>query len=241
MNNFNFDNSPNANFVINLNWMYCVFIIGAIISTLFEVVLLERIYNDDFFTYEEAEFNDKRQLIISTIQFLFYLFSMGFFIRWFYYGYKKLHEIDNMFLLYKPKMAIWGFFIPFINLVRPYKIAKEILTNNKTLIEKKDEEYKFDSKDYIVVTWWTIEIISNIYGNIVFRMSLRAEEIDELILNSKMIILSDFLNIVAAIVTIYLIKHINKYEKVVYNLYKSEVNNEISEISRDNLEDKNEI
>lgn len=223
MNNINFkltDNNPNAKMAFMLQWMLGVIIIVSIISTIFEIDLLNRIYYQEIFTIEEAEFNDTRQFVIVLIQFLFFIVSEIYLIRWFYYSYLNIHSFENLNLEYKPKMAIWGFFIPFLNLVRPFQIAKEIFSSNKILIVKKDESFLFENKKYIINLWWIMLLGSNVFAIVSSKLGLNTENIEQTIVYSKFLIISELIDILSVIMTMVFIKFMNKYETTVYNLYK---------------------
>ncbi len=47
------------------------------------------------------------------------------FLMWFYRAHRNLNALGNDELEYKSGWTIWGFFIPFLNLVRPFQMMRE--------------------------------------------------------------------------------------------------------------------
>lgn len=60
----------------------------------------------------------------------------------------------------------------------------------------------------LVGGWWALFLISNFMGQIVFRLALSAEELDELILSTTVTMASDLLDIALTIVTLALVSRV---------------------------------
>ena len=127
------------------------------------------------------------------------------FLLWFKREYHNLHII-NPKLKYKETWAIWSWFIPIINLWRPYQIMKEIYihTTTQNREETKSEEEKIITTR-IIDTWWLLWIVSYILSQVTNR--LPATTIDQLKFTH---ILSIIIFGILVIDTILLIKIINK-------------------------------
>lgn len=63
---------------------------------------------------------------------------------------------------------------------------------------------------------WTLFIITNYIDRFVFRSALREDRISDLIATSCLIMISDFMDILAAIVTLLLILYVSKIEVILY-------------------------
>jgi len=74
----------------------------------------------------------KIELILCTIYFIFYSISVITFIMWFRRAYFNLHQKVNH-LSYSEGWAAGSWFVPIINLYRPYQIMKEIYIETKKL------------------------------------------------------------------------------------------------------------
>jgi len=61
--------------------------------------------------------------------------------------------------------------------------------------------------------WWGFWIISNIVSNLSFRLSLKAEDLDELLTVTKLDIAAGLLDIPLTLITISVIKQMSQVEK----------------------------
>lgn len=66
------------------------------------------------------------------------------FITWFYKAYRNLDRLKAA--QYRPGWAIGGWFVPFLNLWRPYQLARELAAGGAV--------QRLDRTRRIVVVWW---------------------------------------------------------------------------------------
>ena len=69
--------------------------------------------------------NDARQGILGLVQLAHYIITVVFFIMWFRRAYWNVHVISSN-TQFTEGWAAGSWFVPFLNLVRPYQIMKEI-------------------------------------------------------------------------------------------------------------------
>jgi hypothetical protein len=93
-------------------------------------------------------------------QLLAFLASAITFLWWFYRATSNAQRFADHPLEHGPGWAIGGFFVPFLNLVRPYQIARTI------------ESIASNASQHsgILGAWWAAFIIDNIAGNVEFRL-----------------------------------------------------------------------
>lgn len=152
--------------------------------------------------------------ILSTPMQIQSLVSVGFvfitiicgimFLLWFKRAYHNLHQVNST-LKYKEKWAIWGWFIPIINLWRPYQIMKEIYIHATTQEKKNnasDEEEIITTP--IIDAWWLLWIASGIFSQIINR--LPKEDISQLESLYILSILAFSILIIDAVLLIKIIK-----------------------------------
>lgn len=102
----------------------------------------------------------RRAVFFSSVS--YYLYGMAIlgvgicFIQWFYRAYKNLHTVYDQ-LSCESYWAVLGWFIPVINLYRPYSIMKELykLTADYLYFAKTDEE-KYHLPLDKVSLWWAL-------------------------------------------------------------------------------------
>jgi hypothetical protein len=69
---------------------------------------------------------DAQTLLIRFALFIVVLLTAVSFLAWIYRAHKNLRALGATDLKYSPGWAIGGFFIPFLNIVRPYQVVSEI-------------------------------------------------------------------------------------------------------------------
>ncbi len=175
-----------------------------IISEAFHLEFLKQFQLGNF-TTAEIEANYLRQGILEASSVLVGTSSIITFIYWFRRAYNNLHQLSPS-LEYGEGWAAGAWFIPFMNLVRPYKIMKELyVTSNKILIEKV-EDYQPLHSTSIVNIWWLFYIIPLAYAIVESIILSDIPESTTTIKESYFTIGTHALEIISAIVTILVIK-----------------------------------
>lgn len=210
------DNSKRAKRIVIVFWGICLLNLMAVISGYLELELLEKIRAGDTISEQEANANDLRQSIIGIVQTGFYIASVLLFLSWFRRAYGNLHRMRIKNLEYSETMTIWSFIIPIISLYRPYKIAKEIIIETRKKLSELTSNYKFQSNLSILGVWWGLFLITNYIGQFALRSVFKNETIDQFITSTQAYMVSDFMDIPTAIVTILMIKQISRDENVLF-------------------------
>jgi hypothetical protein len=93
------------------------------------------------------------------------LFAFGFralivatsvaFLIWLYGAYKNLSRLDVSGCRYSPLWAVTYFFIPLVNLFRPYQVAQELWKGSGPKVALHDElAWRRGGRSLLVVFWW---------------------------------------------------------------------------------------
>lgn len=133
------------------------------------------------------------------------------FLLWFKREYYNLHAI-NPKLKYKETWAIWSWFIPIINLWRPYQIMKEIYIHATTTKKEKTNSEEEITTTPIIDLWWLLWIASNVLSQVTNR--LPEETIDQLESLYVLSMLTFGALIIDAILLIKIINRINSRTKI---------------------------
>ncbi|MEK7256950.1 MAG: DUF4328 domain-containing protein, partial [Bacteroidota bacterium] len=104
--------------------------------------------------------------------------------------------------------AAGSWFVPILNLFRPYHIMKEIWDKTQEQIQSRPA---VESSE-LVGWWWAFWIIGNIIGRISFRLSLKADTVDELTTASLFSIAAAVFDIPALFLAIQMIKKTREFE-----------------------------
>ena len=102
---------------------------------------------------------------------------------------------------YTPRMAIAWWFLPFANLIVPYWVHRDIY-------DRYHRGVRVGAG--IVVLWWIVWIVDNIFGNLVGRYWLAAETFPALQTGLTLYVSSDLLTAVSAIIAILLVQRIQR-------------------------------
>lgn len=78
---------------------------------------------------------------------------------WFYRANKNIHAFGAK-LVISPKMAVVWFFVPILQLWKPYKIAQQIWkASNPEITISDGTEWKNFPTSYIIKLWWILGIL----------------------------------------------------------------------------------
>lgn len=184
----------------------------ATVSDFLQLRLLNQ-FNAGNIDNDAAISNDQRQKLISIIYLAVFVVCIVLFIMWFRRAYCNLERSGRVNLKYAEGWAAGAWFVPFLNLWRPYEIMKEIW--------QKTQEATYGLVQYksgaIIGWWWLIYITNNVVGN--FRIYAHTKTIDDLINYTYLDIVKCLLGIVAAGMIIFIIRQTSVMEEKLYHSY----------------------
>ena len=220
-------NGQRAKNAIILIWVVLVLEIIMLISSYFQYDLLQIAKNGGEISMEAADANDTREQIIGIIYLIAFVISGVTFIQWFRRAYFNLHlKINN--LSHTEGWAAGSWFVPIINLYRPYQIMKELYQETKGIVTRKglilSKEYSISYLGW----WWTLWITNSIIGQIIYRYP--SETIDELIGVTVISMIGSIMGIPLALITVKVIKDYSDIEPLL-----NEINDE-EEMTTDTID-----
>lgn len=192
-------------------WIVLAIEVLSLISSGLQYNLLLTASNGGEITYDDAAANDIREQIIALIYVIANLISGIVFIMWFRRAYFNLHQLVKT-LSYKEGWAAGSWFVPIVNLYRPFQIMKELYIETKNYINEKVETTQIDLNTKYVGFWWILWIINGIFGQIIFRISRNADNLPELLSLTTLNIIGSLLGIGLCLVTLKTIKDYSKVE-----------------------------
>ncbi len=204
-------NKQRAENAMLLIWIMLALEIVALISSYLQYDLLQTVAGGGQISMEQADVNDIREQIIGIISSVAYVISVITFILWFRRAYYNLHQKVN-YLSYSEGWAAGSWFVPILNLFRPFKIMEELYEETKAFLIKKGVSINTNITTSIVGWWWALWIINGIVGNVIFRYSINAESVDELIIATVLSMIGNLLGIPLALITIKVIRDYAKVE-----------------------------
>ena len=216
-------NKQRARNAIMLIWIVMGLEVVLLISGYLQYELLNQWSNGGEISIESADANDSREQILGIVYMIAYILSSVMFIQWFRRAYYNLHQKINH-LSYSEGWAAGAWFVPILNLFRPYQIMKELYNETKNLLLKNGLNISKSFSTNLVGLWWALWIIGSFLGQAVFRLSMNAETIDELTTMTMVSMASNVFGIPLGLIAIKVIQDYSNIEPLL-----NEINNQEEE------------
>lgn len=161
---------------------------------------------------------------IGKIYLLLTLVNAIVFIMWFHRAYKNLANCGRPSLAsWGPGWAIGGWFVPFLNLVRPVQIAQEIGQGMQklALVRSKEDLVKVVALPLIGV-WWGISIFHGVMLRIGTVMINNATWPEDVVFGMNFLFYSFMIGIVATFLCIMVVRQISRFEAVAFERHNAE-------------------
>ena len=143
-------------------------------------------------------------LAMALVSALVYFSTVLAFCMWLHRAYKNLRAFGAFRLDHSPGWAVGSFFVPFVNLVVPYRAVKEVWQKS---IPPEQSRLGLPSPPGWFLLWWVFWLLGSCAGNISFRLSFN-EGVSESA-SAIASIVADFLSIVAALLAYVVIGDID--------------------------------
>lgn len=206
-------NEQRGKTAIFLIWVILGLEILSLISSALQYDLLSSIANGKEITIDAANANDTREAIIAMLFLIAYIISGITFIMWFRRAYFNLHQKVKT-LSFSEGWAAGSWFVPIVNLYRPFQIMKELYEKTKYLLKNKNESIQLEFKTNLLGIWWGLWILNNFYGQITYRLFKDANTISDFLTSTTLDMIGSVLGIILAFITVRVIKDYTKYEEL---------------------------
>ncbi len=145
-------------------------------SGMLQYQLLDGIADGEVFPEEVLERNDLREQVIGIVFLVTYVICGVLFIRWFRRAYFNLHSLTTG-LREGEGWAAGAWFIPIVNLYKPFQLMKELFVRTIELLERSGTPHKRPDTSVLNI-WWALWIASGLVGQTSFRMAMNADDLD---------------------------------------------------------------
>ncbi|MFZ2070782.1 MAG: DUF4328 domain-containing protein [Halobacteriota archaeon] len=144
------------------------------------------------------------------MQLIIFLFMLVVFFMWIHRVHRNLLALGACDLRFTPGWAIGWFFVPIMNLIRPYEVVKEIYKASDPNVDISDGcSWKNAYTSPVIGMWWELWLISGIVGYALLRISSGAETLSDFELMSLVMLGSDTLSFIAFILLIIVVRSID--------------------------------
>lgn len=224
-------NEQRAKYAVALIVIVLVLEFVSLVSGYMQYDLLKKVANGAELSVEKANANDLRERMVGIVYMIAYVVSAVTFIRWFRRAYYNLHLRVNG-LSFSAGWAAGSWFVPILNLFRPFQIMKELYVKTKDILILNGMNLKNEFSTHLLGWWWALWIIDGVLGQFVFRFSRTAESVEELTTLTITSMTSNVIEIFLSLITIKVIKDYASQEPLLFNL-----RDEVEMIGQDILQD----
>lgn len=219
MNNLRY-NGYRAKTAVTLIWIVMFLDIISFISGYFQLNLILRVEDGVAVSASEIDSNDTREQGIAIFYLIAYIISGIVFIQWFRRAYFNLHQ-KKEFLSFSEGWAAGSWFVPIVSLYRPLQIMKELYEETRDFLISKGETFPKDLTTNFLGLWWTLWIVNNLIGQIIFRID--ADTLPVLKGVTLLSLAGNVIGIILAFVTVKVIRDYAEAEEVLFRMKEETV------------------
>ncbi len=157
---------------------------------------------------EAADQNDMRVMAIGVVEFIVYLVTGICFCTWINRMHHNVRWFGAQGMSITPGWAVGYFFVPVMNLFRPYQAMQELWKASTS-----PGAWKQLAGSSIVGLWWTFWIITLVLERLVSSLGKRADTLNELKSITVLSIAESALAIPLCIIAINMIRVIQRAQK----------------------------
>lgn len=177
---------------------------GSICSSLMQLDLL----GSGHFTREAGRANDVREQVIGLFQLALFVFTTVIFGRWIVRAHRNVRAQGAQDLRITPGWALGYFFVPIVNLWRPYQAMCDLWKASHN-----PATWAVMETGPILGAWWILWIGSGILGRISIKMTAHADGIAALESATWVELAGQLVHIVLCFVTLVMVLQIANAQK----------------------------
>jgi hypothetical protein len=162
-----------------------------------------QLLNSGSLSNESIAANDARQQGLAILTLLCYVVTVIVFGMWIYRANRNVRGFGATGLTFTPGWSVGYYFIPFINLVRPYQAMQEIWQASSN-----PHRWASEPSSPLLGVWWALWITASVLGQMVFRMSRNATSVESLQTSTLVSMFSSLADIGLTIAAISLVSQI---------------------------------
>lgn len=193
-------------------WLFIAGIVMALVSfgsDVAEIELLQRMNTGDNWTMAEADSNDTRTSTVAILSVIVLLAGALAFLVWLYRVSTNVAALGIDDTRWGPKWAVGWWFIPIMNLFRPYQVVKEIWKAYDPAA--RPGAWRDAAVPGLLGWWWASFLIASGVANGAGRAAMRGSDtIDAYMLNTTVYAVSEILWVIATIPAIMVVKEIDR-------------------------------
>lgn len=183
-----------------------VIAVFGLVSGLLQLKVLERVAGGAEISEGDAALSDMIYAGVGLLQMGAFLLTAIVWLTWLHGAYGNLRLVGTGEARFTPGWAVGYWFIPFINLFRPYQIMRDLSVRSAARNEEEGTSPATGSN--LVGLWWLSYLTSAMVGRIFMRQSLGAEDLAGFVTSTKSGLVNDVATLLAAVLALALIRSI---------------------------------
>ena len=166
--------------------------------------------------YDDSSF-ESIAIAFSQLLFVIIFFtSLVVYFLWVRQAYRNLSTLQLKPAEFSSGWSIGSYFVPILNLFRPYTMMKEIWfgsqPKNNLPDESESEKLERLSSTTFLKIWWAVFLTNGVVSNQSFRLSLKAETPQKLLTSYYVDIISYVTGIILCLTLLYLISTVKNWQ-----------------------------
>ncbi len=201
-------------------WSKYVVLVTLIVILIVAYFFIDFLYSiADGVEYSASAFADIDRLadILSMSHIVISIISFILFTIWFYKSYANLENVvDN--LEHKKGWIIGAWFVPIVNLYKPYKIMQDMYLKAQGILNYKESYHKDSISTRVIAWWWALYLISAFSSKISDVILKDPQSMDTLFTGVYIGVASEIVAVAYVVLSIKLIKDYAKVEAVIVDM-----------------------
>jgi hypothetical protein len=164
-------------------WLAALLVVAAVIGgcqaifDIVSIVTLQQMLDGQPISAAEAEGFDGWYNALTLIGLAVLITTAVLFLVWTYRAYRNLLAFGASELTTSPGWAVGSWFVPILNLFRPYQVMKEIWRGSDPATGPTDRRARSDMPvHWALGWWWTFWIVASWFGNAAGRLAFTASD-----------------------------------------------------------------
>jgi hypothetical protein len=178
----------------------------AVVAGGWEYSLLTRIRDDiSSVDIDEAEAADALYSLAGVLQLLAVLVTGIVFLIWMHRAYSNLRAFRAVGLRHTPGWAVGGWFVPFLNFVRPKRVMNEIWSASGPEWAVDTDRWRAYRPPALLSWWWGLFLGGGLLGTVVDGVLDDEFDIDDALAATSVEMVADAIHVAAALLAIIVV------------------------------------
>jgi len=153
------------------------------------------------------------QTFIALLEFPLFILSAIFFLMWIYRGYTNLPALRSTSAEFTPGWAVGWWFIPFVNLVKPFQVVRDLWSESDPEIDPDGFMVSVRSgAPAFILIWWITWLLSNFVANLTSG-AMESRSANDVAASGYLFIANGIFHVVAALLAVKVIRSITSRQE----------------------------